>query len=44
MSDASDVVDRARAFAVQAHGDQRYGDEPYVVHLDEVAAIVRSDT
>lgn len=42
MSDASDVVDRARAFAVQAHGDQRYGDEPYVVHLDEVAAIVRS--
>jgi len=29
---------RARAFAVNAHGDQMYGDEPYVAHLDEVYA------
>jgi (p)ppGpp synthase/HD superfamily hydrolase len=31
---------RARAFAVDAHGDQKYGEEPYAVHLDEVAAIL----
>lgn len=30
----------ARAFAVQAHGDQRYGSKPYVAHLDDVAALV----
>lgn len=26
----------ARAFAVEAHGDQRYGQLPYVFHLDAV--------
>lgn len=31
---------RAREFAVVAHGDQKYGAEPYVAHLDEVAAIL----
>lgn len=30
-----------RTFAVQAHGDQKYGDFPYVTHLDEVVAILR---
>ena len=35
-------VAEARAFAVAAHGDQRYGDRPYIVHLEAVAAIVRS--
>ncbi len=29
----------ARALAVDAHGDQKYGDEPYVKHLDEVATL-----
>ena len=29
----------ARKLAVAAHGDQKYGDEPYVKHLDEVAAL-----
>jgi len=33
------VKNKARAFAVAAHGDQTYGDYPYFVHLDEVAAI-----
>ena len=33
---------RARAFAVFAHGGQEYGDQPYVHHLDAVAAVVRS--
>ena len=32
----------ARAFAATAHGDQKYGAQPYVVHLDEVAEIVSS--
>ncbi|AWF79477.1 hypothetical protein BTJ40_00770 [Microbulbifer sp. A4B17] len=31
--------DKARSFAIQAHGDQRYGSFPYSVHLDEVAKI-----
>ena len=31
----------ARAFAAWAHGDQKYGDDPYIVHLDEVVAILR---
>lgn len=30
----------ARMFAIQAHADQRYGDHPYVVHLDAVAVLV----
>jgi len=31
--------ERARSFAIEAHGDQRYGEKPYVVHLDAVAAL-----
>lgn len=29
----------ARAFAIAAHGDQKYGELPYVHHLDQVAAL-----
>jgi (p)ppGpp synthase/HD superfamily hydrolase len=36
-----DPLDEARAFAVAAHGDQHYGDRPYAVHLEAVAALVR---
>jgi len=36
-----DSVAEARAFAVAAHGDQRYGERPYVAHLDAVAELVR---
>lgn len=32
-----------RRFAIEAHGDQTYGSAPYVVHLDEVAALVPED-
>ncbi len=32
-----------RAFAQRAHGSQSYGTGPYVVHLDEVAALVEDD-
>lgn len=34
------MTDKIRDFAIQAHGDQKYGDEPYVVHLDQVWAIL----
>lgn len=32
-------VAEAREFAVRAHGHQRYGEQPYAVHLDAVAEI-----
>lgn len=35
-----DSVQRARAFALEAHGEQRYGAHPYHVHLDAVAALL----
>jgi (p)ppGpp synthase/HD superfamily hydrolase len=34
-------VDVARQWALRAHGAQRYGEDPYVVHLDEVVAILK---
>lgn len=33
------IHQEARAFAVSAHGEQKYGDHPYSFHLDAVAAI-----
>jgi (p)ppGpp synthase/HD superfamily hydrolase len=35
-----DRVTLARDFAIAAHGDQRYGTDPYSFHLDAVAALV----
>jgi guanosine-3',5'-bis(diphosphate) 3'-pyrophosphohydrolase len=32
---------QARAFAISAHGEQKYGDRPYSFHLDAVAAIAK---
>jgi (p)ppGpp synthase/HD superfamily hydrolase len=37
-----EVSINARDFAATAHGEQKYGTAPYVVHLDEVARIVSS--
>mgnify|MGYP001618967429 CR=1 FL=1 len=37
---AEPSVAAARAWAVEMHGDQRYGDRPYVWHLDAVAALL----
>ena len=34
-----DRVTLARDFAIAAHGDQKYGLDPYSVHLDAVAAL-----
>ena len=36
----TDRVPLARDFAIAAHGDQRYGVNPYSVHLDAVTEIV----
>jgi (p)ppGpp synthase/HD superfamily hydrolase len=32
---------QARDFALAAHAEQKYGDHPYSVHLDAVAALVK---
>lgn len=32
---------KAREFAVQAHGQQMYGDRPYVVHLEHVHEVMK---
>jgi (p)ppGpp synthase/HD superfamily hydrolase len=34
-------IEQAKSFALQAHGDQRYGEHPYSLHLAEVASIAR---
>ncbi len=34
------LVSRAKAFAIARHADQRYGDEPYAVHLAAVEQIL----
>jgi guanosine-3',5'-bis(diphosphate) 3'-pyrophosphohydrolase len=33
------LAEQARAFVVNAHGEQKYGDRPYAYHLDAVAVI-----
>jgi len=35
-----DLVERARRLALAAHGDQRYGRDPYRVHLEQVDAVL----
>lgn len=32
------MTNKARDFAIKWHGNQVYGDKPYVYHLDQVAA------
>ncbi len=32
---------KAREFALKHHGEQKYGEHPYVVHLDAVAELVQ---
>lgn len=39
--DDDELIERARALAVQAHADQRYGRQPYRVHLEHVEQVVR---
>lgn len=35
------LIERAREMAIAAHGNQSYGNHPYVFHLDQVAAIAK---
>ena len=34
------MVRKAKRFAIEAHGDQKYGDKPYAVHLDAVELVL----
>jgi len=34
------MLTTARSFAIAAHGDQKYGDQPYLHHLDAVVEIL----
>lgn len=34
------MLNKARIFAMHAHGDQMYGNKPYVYHLDKVANLL----
>ena len=38
---SSERLERARRLALAAHGDQRYGKQPYRVHLEHVEEVVR---
>ncbi len=35
-----EALTHARSFAIAAHGDQMYGDQPYVFHLDAVVGLL----
>lgn len=35
------MTDKARTFAMAAHGAQTYGDKPYIHHLETVAGILK---
>jgi guanosine-3',5'-bis(diphosphate) 3'-pyrophosphohydrolase len=35
----SNMKKQAREFAIKRHGEQKYGEHPYFVHLDDVAKI-----
>lgn len=42
VNDFSEKVQKAREYAINAHGDQKYGDdEPYSIHLDAVHSLVK---
>ena len=32
------MLEKARLFALEAHAEQKYGDQPYIVHLEAVVA------
>ncbi|UTW46589.1 bifunctional (p)ppGpp synthetase/guanosine-3',5'-bis(diphosphate) 3'-pyrophosphohydrolase [bacterium SCSIO 12696] len=35
------MLDKARAYAIKNHGDQQYGDKPYIYHLESVVSILQ---
>jgi (p)ppGpp synthase/HD superfamily hydrolase len=36
------MIEKARLFALAAHGDQKYGDKPYIHHLEAVVEILKA--
>jgi (p)ppGpp synthase/HD superfamily hydrolase len=36
------MIEKAKEFAIKWHGDQKYGDQPYFFHLNQVASLLRS--
>ena len=34
------AVEKAKLFALKAHGDQKYGESPYEKHLQDVADVI----
>jgi (p)ppGpp synthase/HD superfamily hydrolase len=40
IAEGARLVSRAREYALKMHGDQKYGTEPYSVHLDDVENIL----
>lgn len=34
------MLNKARSYAIKAHGDQKYGDKPYIHHLEAVVKIL----
>jgi len=36
------MLNKAKLYAIKAHGDQLYGDKPYSVHLEHVVTILRN--
>jgi guanosine-3',5'-bis(diphosphate) 3'-pyrophosphohydrolase len=41
LAGMADLIEDARALALAAHGDQRYGAHPYITHLDAVVAMLK---
>lgn len=35
------MIGKARSFAIAAHGEQKYGDRPYIEHLEAVVDILK---
>ena len=44
LLESADIVSRAKALAIHAHGDQQYGTQPYVVHISDVVKRVMTIT
>jgi (p)ppGpp synthase/HD superfamily hydrolase len=44
LESQGDIVARARALAIEAHRDQKYGTQPYVVHISDVVKRVMTIT
>lgn len=44
MGEEMDIVEKAKEFAIKAHGSQKYGEHPYSYHLEKVAGAAAAFT